>query len=655
MLAVLPLACFILLYIIFDHNPASSRRLALIKAALTWGVLVTAILEGLSAVTLITRWAVASSWLLCILGLVYAIVRQGPRHREDYPSTPPLLAPEWLIAILLLAIAVTVGYTALASPPNSFDAMTYHMSRVMHWVQNRSLRFYPTPILRQLHQCPWAEYAITHWQLLTGADYLANSVQWASFCGSVIAVSLIARELGGERLVQLVSGLVAATIPMGVLQASGAQTDCAASLWCCSLVLFILQSRDDPGWENTLFLGASAALAALTKATTGLFALSFIAWYALAIKGLPLWRSIPRIAAILALVALVNAPQAARNCALYGGPLGPGHEGTEGRYKYTNDVFSPAVLASNTVRNLALHMVTVPALDRPIEHAIGDLHDHLDLDPSDPRTTWTWTSFGMNGLSLHEGAAGNPLHLLLGIGAILASLCIKRLRRLPGLLLYSACCVLGFLAFCLLLRWQPWNSRLHLPLFFLVSPIVGITSVLLSKRLGTGAAILLTMAALPYLLFNPTRALATVPPDWVNSFSALKALAPSRTVFNTPRWIRYFNDQQTQDSYSEVVEYIVAQGCAEVGLYLGMNDWEYPYWALLRSRGMDHLCIRHVGVSNVSATFYSEPVFGEYQPDLVLVRQPGDLTELEWNGNYRLALWAPHSAVFERERVPRAE
>ena len=134
--------------------------------------------------------------------------------------------------------------------------------------------------------------------------------------------------------------------------------------------------------------------------------------------------------------------------------------------------------------------------------------------------------------------------------------------------------------------------------------------------------LLLTIAALPYLLFNPTRALATVPPDWVNRCSALKALAPSRTVFNTPRWARYFNDQQTNDAYAKVIDYVTASGCQQVGLYLGMNDFEYPYWALLRLKHMDTVHIQHIAVDNISSGFYAEPRFGDYRPRLVLVRDP---------------------------------
>jgi hypothetical protein len=46
---------------------------------------------------------------------------------------------------------------ALITPPNMYDSMTYHMSRVVHWIQNGSLAHYPTSIGRQLFLPPGAE------------------------------------------------------------------------------------------------------------------------------------------------------------------------------------------------------------------------------------------------------------------------------------------------------------------------------------------------------------------------------------------------------------------------------------------------------------------------------------------------------------------
>jgi 3-methyladenine DNA glycosylase AlkC len=58
--------------------------------------------------------------------------------------------------------------------------MVYHMTRVQHWIQNRSVAHYPTHVLKELHRNPWAEYALLHFQVLSQGDRLANLLQWSS-------------------------------------------------------------------------------------------------------------------------------------------------------------------------------------------------------------------------------------------------------------------------------------------------------------------------------------------------------------------------------------------------------------------------------------------------------------------------------------------
>jgi hypothetical protein len=92
---------------------------------------------------------------------------------------------------LLLSIGlifVLTGLIAIVSPANTWDSMTYHMSRVVHWIQNQGLAHYPTSILRQLHQNPWAEIAILHFQILSNGDRFANLIQWLSMIGASMGV-----------------------------------------------------------------------------------------------------------------------------------------------------------------------------------------------------------------------------------------------------------------------------------------------------------------------------------------------------------------------------------------------------------------------------------------------------------------------------------
>ena len=549
--------------------------------------------------------------------------------------------------VAALAILCTgTGAAALISAPNSFDAMTYHLPRVMHWQQNRSLSFYPTPILRQLHQSPWAEYAILHLQLLLGSDHLANCVQWISYSGCLLTVSLIAKELGAERRTQLLAALIAASIPMAIAQASGTQTDCVAAFWCSATVFSILSYRRRRQWSTAVTIGASAALAALTKATTGVFVLPFVLGYARDLVRFRDRRSVSQAAVILCLVLAVNAPHWVRNTELYGHPLGPGSEAANDMYKYTNDLHTPQALASNAMRNIALHLNTVSAIDDIVEQTILQAHEVLQIDPSDERTTWTWTSFSMAGSSLYEGTAGNPLHLLLAFIALLAIGAIPRPQR-TWIIRYTVSYIFAFLLFCFLLRWQPWNARLHLPLLVIMAPVIAIGLAHLGRKVWVPSVIILIFCSIPYLVFNPTRALCRLPAQWIERYPSLGVISPDRLLLDDPRWKRYFYTQLVHDSYRATVDYVVEQGDSEVGMFLEMNDFEYPYWALLHDAGASNVRLIHLGVDNISQSLYARD--REIAPRLAFVRSPEKMPEIAWRGyTYRPVFVAPYSAVYER-------
>jgi hypothetical protein len=144
--------------------------------------------------------------------------------------------------------------------------MTYHLTRVMHWQQDRSLDFYATSIQRQLHLTPGAEYVTLHLQLLSGGDRLANLPQWFASMGSLFVVSLIAARLGATARGQALAALFCATLPMGILQSTSTQNDFVVAYWLACLVALVTDATTR-GWPWVLALGAALGLATLTKAT----------------------------------------------------------------------------------------------------------------------------------------------------------------------------------------------------------------------------------------------------------------------------------------------------------------------------------------------------------------------------------------------------
>ena len=193
-------------------------RESILASAVIWGTLVALSTEVMGFFHAIARPFLVLFWVLVLavsLGLILRN-RQEIQRKLNKPKVDGALA--WgMLGVIVIYLGLTF-LVAIIAPPNTNDSMQYHMSRVMHWMVNRSVDFFPTPSDRQLWMPPFAEYAILHFQVLAGSDRFANLVQWMSMFGSVIAASLVASRLGAGQKGQLFAALFAVTLPMGVLQ-----------------------------------------------------------------------------------------------------------------------------------------------------------------------------------------------------------------------------------------------------------------------------------------------------------------------------------------------------------------------------------------------------------------------------------------------------
>ena len=97
--------------------------------------------------------------------------------------------------VLVLAPSAVVAWLA---PPNNADVVEYHLPRVMHWIQNRSVGHYPTHIGRQLSFGPGAEYILLQAQILSGGDRLANLMGWFAAAGSVLEAVADAKTMANR-------------------------------------------------------------------------------------------------------------------------------------------------------------------------------------------------------------------------------------------------------------------------------------------------------------------------------------------------------------------------------------------------------------------------------------------------------------------------
>ena len=162
-----------------------------------------------------------------------------------------------------------------------------------------------------------------------------------------------------------------------------------------------------------------------------------------------------------------------------------------------------------------------------------------------------------------------------------------------------------FRSFALFLKWQPSGSRLHLPAFILWAPIISFSVEHVKKK-----------KAIILILISASLICSGVPYVFRNSGRKLYSHKKS-TVFNTPRLEQYFAyNRDYIDSYRGAVRYVKNQSCSQIGLVLGYNTWEYPFWVLMRQenpyRGFR---MEHVALAG-------RPVYplGEFHPCAVIVK-----------------------------------
>ncbi|MBZ5723440.1 MAG: glycosyltransferase family 39 protein [Acidobacteriia bacterium] len=596
-LVCFPIAAYVLLFAAFCTHGAEWRAAA-IHAAVVWGAAVAAVMEILSVFHCLAVPGLVLAWMLVDAAAAIYLYR-GIRVHSPRPEARTLFAAplraisgsDGSAAAFLTGaglIVVLVGLIALCCPPNTQDSMTYHLPRIVYWLHNRSVAFYPTQNIRQLGLQPWAEYAMTQWHALSGGDRFDNLVQWLSMLGSVIGVSVLAQLLGATRRGQALAALMCATIPEAILEASAAKNDYVLAFWLVAMTYYLFALRQDCTVGNALGFGGSLGLACLTKGTAYVFAPPIVAAVLLVWP----WKKPGRYARCLlwagAIALILNAGVFARNYRLFGSPFGPVSYGWHNDFKVTNDRLGIGVTVSNVIRNLALHAGTpVPILNARLEGGIKRLLGYLGQDINDPRTTWSYTAFHVPMPSRHEALAGNPLHGAVILATILCLISRRRAAAFRSAFLLAVGLVVAFGLFCALLKWQPWNTRLHLPLFVLWSPVAATVLGRSWPRFATAAVgMLLLFTANPFVMDNE-----------------LRPLAGAFNILNQPRTALYFADRRDLlTSYTAAARFVETLHCDDVGLDMSAEPFEYPLLVLLHDQTGARR-VRHINVGNPSKIY----------------------------------------------------
>ncbi len=518
--------------------------------------------ELLSLFNLISRTSIIIIYSIVALSSLVFLFKN--KIKIDFHSLKKIgKSDKFILSLIILTILLPLLFTALYYPPNNWDSMTYHMARIMHWIDNKNVNFYFTQNDRQLFSGPLAEYVILHWYLLVDSDIFSNLVQYSSLIITACASYLITKFLSEDKKMNLLSIVLVLTTPMAIMQASSTQNDLVVSS--------ILLSTIYLGFKKSWWLfGLSIGLGILTKNTYAIFALPFCIYFGIKWLREYKWKIIKPFLWFFFCVIFINAMHWYRNYQEFGSPVGPKHMSQE----MLNSEHDPKFIFSNMIRNFGLQ-IGLPnnKYNLLIDKVVYKSHEKLGVSINDKRNSWNSMTYKTQ-FSIHEDLAGNFLLTML---LMLSFLFIFREK---SKMYYGFAIIASWLIFNYLLKWQPWGSRLLLPLFLVSVPLIADVLVRIAKNniITFLIIFILLLCAWPFVAGSS---------KYFGNFPV--TLSSDRQIFPLPefgkesRFKRYFYSRNALLPDLESINKIIKDNKIEhIGLNLEYDSTEYIWWVILK-------------------------------------------------------------------------
>ena len=620
---LLPLVVLILLFVARlasaprDGHEIRPWQAEFLISVCVWGALLVAVTEGLGLLHAIDRLGLAVGWGAILIALLVWESKAGALQR-GWARLKRMFSMESLNERVLFGVAIVVAMVllavALVAPANSIDTLQYHMPRVDHWAQNRSLQHFATIYDQQNTRPYWTELVVLNLRVLGGGDRPGNLIQWFGMLAAMIAASGITGLLGGRREAQWFAALFTLSIPMALLQVTVPKNDVLAAMWVLSVAYFVVLSlKRRLEAIELIALGLSVGLAMLTKGTALIFVATLMAWFSI-VQVLSAGVKVVVRTGIVVLVACVflNGLFWYRNFATYGGPFGSnlpirfaeqppatvvwdtvrtptaagGRSGTgDVRTACGGDCLPTLLLqgpspdrlfdlgslvqerAFKLARMLAMNFVSpFLAFNQPYFRILRLLPQAFPPAFLDMLEAVAWNN---------EMWAGNPVHLslvLVSFGIAALRPFRKRIGPLGGL---SLAAIGGYVlvSFSGCSDW-PICLRYQLPFFFLGGPIVALALAKLGQRAVWVAAFGLALYALPYVVISNMRPVVGHTP-WPTRIPSVFTVSPVQILFA--------QSPEDMDEYVDLAGKIKDAGCSRVGLALRPGEQEYTLWWLLNA------------------------------------------------------------------------
>lgn len=514
----------------------------------------------------------------------------------------------WMFAMVLLAVL----FLALCTVPYNWDAMTYHLPRIAHWAQNRSIAHFATCDLRQNATPPLAEFVNLQVYIFSGQkDDFLNLLQFSCFVTNAMLLYFIAKTLGATNAYCWLSSFLFVSMPIAFGEALNVQVDLFSTMWLLIFVYLLLEllqpeyrlSLNKKNIWNVIMLSSCIGFGYLAKPSIFLAIMIFACW----LLGVCIQRK-EKVQDILALIGialgvflLIVLPEVVRNLVTYGAMLN-----SETGAKQLIGTLNPAYMLVNAVKNLAMNVPNnYISVDGFVEHLVYWIAYVLKVEINSPAIAENGVGFFLHqaGEYGHDTAI-NPIITFFMI-FVFAWLVIRRIKRekLQFFEIYSWFAIFSFTICCFFVRWEPYVNRYMISYLALLCPVVAIWLSKMEKRSWanaiSGALLFVSVLEFCNLL------------QYHGEICKRQNEAPNRESGY------YEVCRQDEEYFIQLKKILNELEFDSVGVYLSAaSTYEYPIWAMIDK----DVQIEHILTDN-EATKYEDD---EFVPEVIIVMQKND-------------------------------
>lgn len=281
---------------------------------------------------------------------------------------------------------------------------------------------------------------------------------------------------------------------------------------------------------------------------------------------------------------------------------------------------NPFCLVVNAAKNFVFNLPTTywKGCEKYLQKIPNFLAGILGVDINDPAIAEDGRIFSLHGAPNfgHDTAINPVIVWLLILCIIWAVIKIRHINWRQMYRSYSLVAVICFVAFCAVLRWEPFVTRYMVSFLALLCPMIvfqiqRLTEVSAKKPLRL-QNILVGIICLVCVI------------DIINIGEYHQGICNVYGAAQRP-YGYFVNRSNEYEAYSAICQAIADNGYQQIGLFSNEDHYEYPFWAMLQENDVQ---IRHVNVQNESAIYTDE----EYVPDCIIWLGTLEGETFTWNG-----------------------